>query len=110
VCSYLAFSGAPSLWLAAAALAVANAGGSILWTYGSTLLATIVPDQVRGRVAAAEMGGMTLAMSASTLATGELLDAGIPARALMVGCALIGAAPALFFWLTLRAQAPSAAR
>jgi MFS family permease len=109
VCSYLLFSGAPSLWLAAAALAVANAGGSILWTYGSTLLATIVPDQVRGRVAAAEMGGMTLAMSASTLATGELLDAGVPARALMAGCALVGVAPALF-WLTLRAQAPSAVR
>jgi predicted MFS family arabinose efflux permease len=91
--SYLAFAAAPSLWGAAAALAVANAGGSILWTYGSTLLSQLVPDQVRGRVAAAEMGGMTLAMSASTLLTGHLLDAGTPARWLMLGCALVGLFP-----------------
>ncbi len=90
---YLAFAAAPSLWPAALALAVANAGGSLLWTSGSTLLSQMVPDRVRGRVAAAEMGGMTLAMSASTLVTGKLLDAGLAPRALMNGCALVGLLP-----------------
>ena len=99
--SYLAFSAAPSIWLAACALMVANAGGSILWTSGSTLLAQIVPDQVRGRVAAAEMGGMTLAMSVSTLAVGRLLDHGAPARLLMAGCGLVALAP-IALWLAVR--------
>jgi hypothetical protein len=101
--AYLAFSRAPTIWLAAGALAVANAGGSILWTYGSTLLALLVPDRVRGRVAAAEMGGMTLAMSISTLLVGELLDAGVGARWLMAGCGLVGALP-LLFWLRMRSR------
>ena len=91
--SYLAFAASPSLWPAALALGVANAGGSLLWVYGSTLLSQIVPDEVRGRVAAAEMGGMTLAMSASTLLPGELLDHGVGPRPLMIGCALAGLIP-----------------
>src|SRR5439155_286209 len=79
------------------ALAVANAGGSILWTSGSTLLQRIVPDAVRGRVAAAEIGGFMLALSASTLATGLLLDRDVSPRALMAGCGLIALVP-LAYW------------
>src|SRR5438309_257340 len=75
----------------------ANAGGSILWTSGSTLLQRMVPDAVRGRVAAAEIGGFMLTLSASTLATGLLLDRGIPARALMAACGLIALVP-LAYW------------
>jgi len=106
--SYLAFSLSPSIWPAALALAVANAGGSILWTHGSTLLQLIVPDHVRGRVAAAEMGGMTLAMSLSTLVVGRLIDRGVQPRALMAGCGLIAALP-LAFWV-LRKRSPAAER
>ena len=105
--AYLAFASSPYIWLAALALMVANAGGSILWTYGSTLLAQIVPDHVRGRVAAAEMGGMTLAMSFSTLTVGHLLDAGLGARLLMASCALIGLFPIALWRSSL--DAPSGA-
>ena len=66
---YVGFALSSAIGYAAIALAVANAGGSILWTSGSTLLQRIVPDAVRGRVAAAEIGGFMLALSASTLAT-----------------------------------------
>src|SRR5260221_2317771 len=74
VVCYCGFALSPAIGWAAIALAVANAGGSIQWTSGSTLLSRIVPDSIRGRVAAAEMGGFMLALSASTLTVGLLLD------------------------------------
>jgi predicted MFS family arabinose efflux permease len=98
---YLGFAVSPDLWIAAAFLAVANAGGSTLWTYGSALLLPIVPDEVRGRVSAAELGGMTLAMSSSTWVVGQLLDLGVPPRTLMAGCALVAAVP-IAFWLAVQ--------
>jgi len=97
VVCYVAFALSPAIGYAAIALALANAGGSILWTSGSTLLQRMVPDAVRGRVAAAEIGGFMLTLSASTLATGLLLDRGIPARALMAACGLIALVP-LAYW------------
>jgi len=90
---YVGFALSPAIGFAAVALAVANAGGSILWTSGSTLLQRIVPDAVRGRVAAAEIGGFMLALSASTLATGLLLDRDVSPRALMAACGLIALVP-----------------
>jgi predicted MFS family arabinose efflux permease len=114
VVCYCAFAASPALWAAAAFLAIANAAGSTLWTYGSALLQRIVPDQVRGRVAAAEMGGMVLAMSSSTWVIGQSLDHGIPPRALMAACGLVALLP-LAFWAAAqgafeRAQARDTAR
>lgn len=96
---YVGFGLSPGIFWAASALAVANAGGSILWTSGSTLLQRIVPDAVRGRVAAAEMGGFMLTLTASTLAVGLLLDRGVSARLLMACCGLVALLP-LSFWLS----------
>jgi predicted MFS family arabinose efflux permease len=97
VVCYVGFALSPAIGYAAFALAVANAGGSILWTSGSTLLQRIVPDAVRGRVAAAEIGGFMLTLSASTLATGLLLDRGIAPRVLMAACGLVALVP-LAYW------------
>jgi predicted MFS family arabinose efflux permease len=103
VVCYLAFALSPAIGYAALALAIANAGGSILWTSGSTLLQRMVPDAVRGRVAAAEIGGFMLTLSASTLATGLLLDGGIPPRALMAGCGLVALVPLAYWAVAQRA-------
>jgi predicted MFS family arabinose efflux permease len=100
---YVGFALSPAIGYAAVALAVANAGGSILWTSGSTLLQRIVPDAVRGRVAAAEMGGFMLALSASTLATGLLLDRDVSPRALMGACGLIALVPLAYWGFAQRA-------
>jgi predicted MFS family arabinose efflux permease len=97
VVCYVGFALSPALGYAAVALAAANAGGSILWTSGSTLLQRLVPDAVRGRVAAAEMGGFMLTLAASTLATGLLLDRGVPPRVLMAACGLVALLP-LAYW------------
>ena len=94
---YVGFALSSAIGYAAIALAVANAGGSILWTSGSTLLQRMVPDAVRGRVAAAGIGGFMLTLSASTLATGLLLDRAVPARALMAACGLVALLP-LAYW------------
>ena len=100
---YVGFALSSAIGYAAIALAVANAGGSILWTSGSTLLQRIVPDAVRGRVAAAEIGGFMLALSASTLATGLLLDRDVSPRALMAGCGLIALVPLAYWGFAQRA-------
>ncbi len=102
---YVGFALSPAIGWAAAALAVANAGGSILWTSGSTILQRIVPDAIRGRVAAAEMGGFMLALTASTLAIGLLLDRGVHPRVLMACCGLVALLP-LSFWLSTEGRAP----
>ena len=99
VLCYIGFAVSPAIGWAAIALAVANAGGSILWTSGSTLLQRLVPDAIRGRVAAAEMGGFMLTLTASTLAVGLLLDRGVPPRLLMASCGLVALLP-LSFWLS----------
>src|SRR6266850_205214 len=97
VVCYSGFAASPGLWSAAGFLAVANAAGSTLWTYGSALLQQIVPDEVRGRVAATEMGGMVLTMSSSTWLIGHLLDRGIGPRTLMAACGLVALVPAAFW-------------
>jgi len=97
VVCYCGFAGSPDLWVAAGFLAIANAAGSTLWTYGSALLQQIVPDQVRGRVAATEMGGMVLTMSTSTWVVGHLLDRGVAPRVLMAACGLVALLPAAFW-------------
>jgi MFS family permease len=97
VVCYCGLALSPHIALAAVAIALANAGGSILWTYASALLQQIVPDEIRGRVAAADMCGMTLTMSTSTLVVGKLLDQGVPARALMAACGLVALVP-IAFW------------
>lgn len=102
LCAYLGFSLSPDIWVAAVFLAFANAGGSILWTYGSALLQAIVPDLVRGRVAAAEMAGMTAAMTLSTWVVGQQLDRGVAPRLLMAGCGLVALVP-IAFWLSRQA-------
>ncbi|MBS2023840.1 MAG: MFS transporter [Deltaproteobacteria bacterium] len=99
--AYVAFSVSPTLWIASIALAFGNAGGSILWTYGSALLQRIVPDEVRGRVAATEMAAMTLAMTGSTWLVGVLVDRGVAPRLLMAGCGLVALGPILF-WLSVQ--------
>ncbi len=71
---YLVFSQVHTLPLALAALAVAHMGGSTIWVFSTTLLQLLVPDSLRGRVFAAELALLTLAMTISNFLTGWALD------------------------------------
>lgn len=71
---YIAFGAAESFAAALAAVALAHAGGSVLWIYSTVLLQKEVNEEFRGRVFAAELVLLTAALAASNYATGEALD------------------------------------
>jgi predicted MFS family arabinose efflux permease len=90
--------------LAAALLFVvgAHAGGSVQWTFSTSLLQLTVPDRFRGRVFALDMALLTLTMSVSTYLTGWGLDrAGLSERALAAILGMIFVVPGLAWILYL---------
>src|SRR6185503_11925613 len=70
---YLAFGVSRSFTFALLSLAIAHAGGSILWVFSTVLLQRATEDQFRGRVFATELGLATLTMAASNYVVGELM-------------------------------------
>lgn len=71
---YVAFALSTDFTLAIIFLIVGHMGGSVLWVFSTVLLQSGVEDEFRGRVFAAEMMLLTLALAASNYATGEALD------------------------------------
>ncbi|MBA3243516.1 MAG: MFS transporter [Acidobacteria bacterium] len=71
---YAAFAVSTNFPLALLMLVLAHMGASMLWVSSTVLLQTAVEDAFRGRVFAAEMMLLTLALAASNYATGEALD------------------------------------
>lgn len=72
--SYLAFSRAPNLPLAALAVFCAHMGGSNIWVTSTALLQLNVADRFRGRVFALDFGMNTLTSSACNYLVGTGLD------------------------------------
>lgn len=100
---YALFGVAPTLAVALVMLAVAHAGGSTLWVSSTALLQISVEDNFRGRVFAAELALMTLAMAASNFATGYLLDAvGLSPRVVAVATGIFFTLPGLAWFATAR--------
>jgi MFS family permease len=100
---YILFGMAQQFWLALLWLAVAHAGGSVLWVFSTVLLQSAVEDEFRGRVFAAELMLMTLAMAASNYAVGEALDGfGVSPRAATVAIGLFFLLPGVLWLLTRR--------
>jgi MFS family permease len=100
---YVAFGVEQSFTLALVWLAVAHAGGSVLWVFSTVLLQSSVEDEFRGRVFAAELMLMTLAMAASNYATGKALDSfQVSPRAATVAIGLFFLLPGTLWLLTRR--------
>jgi MFS family permease len=100
---YVCFGAERSLWLALCWLAVAHMAGSVLWVFSTVLLQATVEDEFRGRVFAAELMLMTLAMAASNYATGEALDRfHISPRVVAVAIGLFFILPGVLWLLTRR--------
>lgn len=72
--SYVVFSRAPNLPLAALAVCCAHMGASNIWVMSTTLLQLNVSDRFRGRVFALDFGMNMLAASASNYFVGVGLD------------------------------------
>ena len=100
---YAAFGLSHNFALALFALAVAHAGGSVLWVFSTVLLQTAVEDEFRGRVFAAELAVLTLTLAASNYVTGELLDRwGFSPRTVSVGIGVLFVIPGLLWFATAR--------
>jgi MFS family permease len=76
--SYLLFSRAPSLPLAALAICLAHMGGSTVWVMSTTLLQLNTDERFRGRVFALDLGMIMLAAACSNYVLGISLDAWRP--------------------------------
>jgi hypothetical protein len=92
---YLLLSGAPSLRLAALALALAHCGGSTQWVFSTALLQLTVPGRLQGRIFAVELALLTLVTCVTGYALGTARDAGWDARTLTVVVALAFVPPGL---------------
>ena len=100
---YLAFGVSGSFVMALLFLAIAHAGGSILWVFSTVLLQRATEDQFRGRVFAAELGLATLTMAASNYVVGELMDRfGFSPRVVTAGVGVFFMVPGIVWFLTQR--------
>ena len=100
---YVCFGAEGSFGLALCWLAIAHMAGSVLWVFSTVLLQATVEDEFRGRVFAAELMLMTLAMAASNYATGEALDRfQISPRAVTIAIGLFFILPGVLWLLTRR--------
>jgi len=98
---YIAFGVSQSFGLALLFLAIAHAGGSILWVFSTVLLQQQVEDKFRGRVFAAELALLTLTMAGSNYLVGELMDRfGFSVRVITVGVGTFFLLPGLIWSLT----------
>jgi MFS family permease len=99
---YTLLAGAPALPAAAGALVLAHFGGSVQWVFSTALLQLSVPARLQGRVFAAELMLLTLALCLSGYATGYAADAGWTPRTLALAVAATfvpsGVALTLLLW------------
>ena len=73
---------APNVWLAVLCVVVAHCGGSVIWTFSTTMLQLNSEDQFRGRVFAADFGLCMIAIAVTSYASSAAIDAGVSLRAL----------------------------
>jgi predicted MFS family arabinose efflux permease len=99
---YLLFSRAPSLAVAAACVAGAHTGGSIVWVFSTTLLQINTEDRFRGRIFAADFGLLTLSISVSATAAGVAMDHGAGPRVVAAALGCVMFVPAGLWWAAQR--------
>jgi MFS family permease len=84
-CGVGSISIVPSLWFAILSVIVAHFGGSIVWTFSTTLLQLNSDDRFRGRVFSADLGICMAAISLTAWAASAAIDASVPVR-LLAAC------------------------
>jgi MFS family permease len=104
---YTALGWAGVLAIAFPAVAIAHAGGSMVWVFSSSMLHFAAEDKYRGRVFSADYMFMTLTLSITGLIAGRLVDSGIPLARVATFTGLAALIP-LALWVFL--GWPAAAR
>jgi len=94
---YIALAYAPEIVTAALAVILANAGGSLIWVFSTTLLHYQADDRFRGRVFSADFGLMVLTMSSVSYMVGVAVDMSLPLRTASLITGLIAVIP-IMLW------------
>ncbi len=92
---------APNVWVAIACVVLAHCGGSVIWTFSTTMLQLHSDDAFRGRVFSADLAICMVAVALTAYGASAAIDAGVPLRLL---AAITGAcilAPAAW-WLFMQ--------
>jgi MFS family permease len=90
---------APTIWIAAAALALRAMGNSVNWVYSTTMVQKSFPDAYLGRMFSLDMAGYYLASVISTIVHGILIDVfgSDHIRAIVYGTMIVSLLP-LILW------------
>lgn len=96
---YTCLGFAPTILLAALAVILAHAGGSVIWVFSTTLLHFQAQDRFRGRVFSADFGFLVLTMSIVSYISGVAVDYEVSVRTISIVTGLIALAPAALWWL-----------
>ena len=99
---YIALSMASNVWLAAACLIAAHAGGSATWVGSTGILQQITEDKFRGRVFSAEFACSMLVLSIVSFGAGVLHDSGVSVRTLALATGVAMLAPLLLWMVAQR--------
>jgi MFS family permease len=99
---YSTLSWAPTIWVAIASVLLGNFGMSSNWVFSTTLLQVSTEDRFRGRVFAAEIGLLTLAIAISGYTAGVCNDWGVPIRVLAFANGAIALVPAAAWAVAMR--------
>jgi predicted MFS family arabinose efflux permease len=73
---------APNVWIAVLCVVLAHCGGSVIWTFSTTMLQLNSDDQFRGRVFSADLGLCMAAIALTSYAASAMVDAEMPLRSL----------------------------
>lgn len=107
VTCYLGIAFAPGPAVAVPLVFLAHLGGAVVWVMSTVLLQMTVPDELRGRTFAAEMGLVMLTSSLSHLVYGAVIDLlGFGLRTTMLLCAAVFAV-AIATWIARGMRVPA---
>ncbi len=98
---YVILGVSSNVWMAAACITLAHAGGSTVWVFSTTLLQIHTDDRFRGRVFSADLGLSSFTFATTAYLCGRFLDVGISARTMstVTGAAML--IPAAILWWAL---------
>lgn len=105
---YIGLSRAASFWPAFAAVVLAHAGASVVWTFSATFMQSFSDDKFRGRVMAADFAALTLSLAIASYSAGVAVDLGVPVRTVALIVGLIMFVPLAVWLLRTRGWSGSA--
>jgi Major Facilitator Superfamily len=93
---------APTVWIAMLSVILGHCGGSVIWTFSTTLLQLYSDDRFRGRVFSADLGLCMAMIAVTAWIASAAIDAAIPVRLMAAATGAVILIPALAWGLAQR--------